>query len=314
MKKKKALCCLLLAGMLLFSGLQPVSAESTESTETMQTAEAADSTEQEETPADTQTPGGETETPSGETDTTAPVFSGWIGKKSAYNGCVLRVCYDDRKDTYDFLDHIKAVDDRDGTVEIAVDASAIDWETEGIYKVWYTASDKAGNVATTWAKVQVLKAGTAESIADDILSSITKSSWSDEKKLRAIYKYVKNNITYVHRGSHKNWRKVAVNGIRYQSGDCFTYYSVSRLLITRLGIPNIMICRYPIPNGMEHYWNLVYVRGGWYHFDTCPRSRDGYFCLQTDAQLRKYSTGYVFKFNKKLYPARATKKISRDPV
>jgi hypothetical protein len=74
-----------------------------------------------------------------------------------------------------------------------------------------------------------------------------------------------------------------------------------------------MINRYPDNIIGRHFWNLVYVRGGWYHFDTCPRSRDGYFCLQTDAQLRRYSTGYTFSFNKSLYPARATKVISRNP-
>jgi hypothetical protein len=111
---------------------------------------------------------------------------------------------------------------------------------------------------------------------------------------------------------HGDYRKVAIHGLQYTVGDCVTYYSVSRLLISRAGIPNIMICRYPTTYG-RHFWNLVYVRGGWYHFDTCPRSRDGYFCLQTDAQLRKYSTGYTFKFKNSLYPARATKVISRDP-
>jgi hypothetical protein len=226
---------------------------------------------------------------------------------------VLRVCYNDRKDSYDFLDHIKATDDRDKTVDITVDDSAIDWDKEGVYKVKYTATDKAGNEAKTWTKVQVYKVGTAEELADDILKSIVKSSWSDEKKLRAIYKYTKNHVSYNSNGMHGDFRKVAINGIRYRSGDCVTYYSISRLLISRSGIPNIMICRYPTTYG-RHFWNLVYVRGGWYHFDTCPRSRDGYFCLQTDAQLRKYSTGYAFQFKKSLYPPRATKVISRDPL
>jgi hypothetical protein len=250
----------------------------------------------------------------GVADTTAPVFSGWIEDQSSYNGCVLRVCYTDRKKTYDFKDHIKVVDDRDKTVTIKVDTSAINWKKEGVYKVKYTATDKAGNVAKTWAKVQVYKKGEAEELADDVLASITKSSWSDEKKLRAIYSYTKSHCSYVHTGAHTDWRKVAVNGITRYSGDCFTFYSISRLLITRAGIPNIMIRRYPAVEGRNHWWNLVYVDGGWYHFDSCPRSRDGYFCLQTDAQLRLYSTDYTFKFDESLYPERATKVISRNPV
>jgi hypothetical protein len=250
----------------------------------------------------------------GVADTTAPVFSGWIEDESSYNNCVLRVCYDDRKDTYDFLEHIKVTDDRDKKVEIKVNTSRINWEKEGVYRVWYTATDKAGNTAKTWTKVQIYKKGTAEEIADDVLATITKSSWSDEKKLREIYKFAKNNCSYVHTGKHSDWRNVAINGIRYQSGDCYTFYSISRLLITRAGIPNIEVRRYPAVEGKNHWWNLVYVDGGWYHFDSCPRRRDGYFCLQTDAQLRKYATDYTFRFDESLYPERATKVISKDPV
>lgn len=249
----------------------------------------------------------------GVADKKAPVFSGWIEEGSYYNGCVLRVCYNDRKDTYNFKDHVKAVDDRDGAVKITVDTSKIDWEKEGVYKVYYTAKDSAGNKAKTWAKVQVYKKGTAEEIADDVLNSITKKSWSDEKKLRAIYQYVATHCSYVDNGSHSDWRNIAVNGIRYQSGDCFTFYAISRLLITRAGIPNIMIQRYPAQPGHNHWWNLVYVQDGWYHFDTTPRRRPGKFCLVTDAQLRTYSTGNTFSFNASLYPARATKTISPNP-
>lgn len=249
----------------------------------------------------------------GTADKKAPVFSGWIEKNSYYNGCVLRICYSDRKNTYNFKNHVKAVDDRDGNVKIIVDTSKINWKKEGVYKIIYTAKDSAGNTAKTWAKVQVFKKGTAEAIADDVLKSITEKNWSDEKKLRAIYGYVKRHCSYVDNASHSDWRARAVSGIRYQSGDCFTYYSVSRLLITRAGIPNIMIQRYPAHAGHNHWWNLVYVRGGWYHFDTTPRRRPGKFCLVTDAQLRNYSTDNTFSFNKNLYPSRATKRISPNP-
>lgn len=249
----------------------------------------------------------------GTKDTKAPVFSGWVGKKSAYNGVTIRVCYTDRKKSYQFKDHVTATDDRDGKVSFRVDTSKINWKKEGVYKVYYTAKDSAGNQRKAWAKVQVYIPKTAESIADEVLSSITKKSWSDEKKLRAIYRYVKGHCSYVDNGSHKNWKNAAVRGIRYQSGDCFTYYAIARLLITRAGIPNLMVTRYPAGEGYHHWWNLVYVRGGWYHLDTTPRQRDGKFCLVTDAQLRTYSTGRTFAFNKKLVPKRATKRISPNP-
>lgn len=246
-------------------------------------------------------------------DLTGPEITGWVGKKSVYNGEPVWICYADKKDTYRFKDHVKAVDARDGKVPVTVDTSKIKWNKEGIYKVYYTAKDKSGNKTKAWAKVQVYKPGVAEKMADIILSTSIKSG-SDVQKLRSIYEYVKGHCSYVGSGSHTNWRATAVKGIRNHSGDCFTYYSISKLLITRAGIPHIMIRRYPERTGSNHWWNLVYVKGGWYHFDTTPRSRKGYFCLQTDAQLHMYSTGSTFRFREELYPKRATKKISRNPI
>lgn len=246
-------------------------------------------------------------------DLTGPVITGWVGKKSCYNGEPLWLCYADLKKTYRFQEHVKAVDARDGKVPVSVDTSRINWKKEGIYKVYYTAKDKSGNQSKAWAKVQVCIPGTAEQIADIILETKIKEG-SDEQKLRKIYQYVQGNCSYTGTGSHKNWRTTAANGIRNHSGDCFTYYAISKLLITRAGIPHIMVRRYPERTGNNHWWNLVFVRGGWYHFDTTPRNRKGYFCLQTDEQLHMYSTGSTFRFREELYPKRAKKKISRNPV
>lgn len=246
-------------------------------------------------------------------DLTGPVITGWVGKQSVYQGEPLWLCYSDMKNTYHFKDHVKAVDARDGKVSVSVDTSRINWDKEGIYKVYYTAKDKSGNQTKAWAKVQVCKPGTAEQIADIILKTKIKSG-SDVQKLRKIYQYVQGSCAYTGSGSHTDWRATAAKGIRNHSGDCFTYYSIAKLLITRSGIPHIMVRRYPERSGNNHWWNLVYVQGGWYHFDTTPRLRKGYFCLQTDEQLHMYSTGSTFRFREELYPKRAKKKISRNPI
>lgn len=248
----------------------------------------------------------------GAKDTKAPVFSGWVGKDSCYNNEPIRICYSDRKKTYQFKDHVSATDARDGKVSFKVDTSKINWNKEGIYRVYYTAKDQAGNVGKAYAKVQVYIPDSPESVADEVLRSVIKTKWSDEKKLRAIYNYVRGHCSYVDTGAHKNWRKVGLNGIRYQSGDCFTYYAVAKLLISRAGLYNLTVTRYPVASS-HHWWNLVYVRGGWYHLDTTPRQRAGKFCLVTDAQLRSYSTGLTFSFDQKKYPKRAKKKISPNP-
>ena len=250
----------------------------------------------------------------GVADKKAPVFSGWIKEKSVCHSQIYKTYYSDRKKTYKFTDHIQAEDDRDGPVSIKADTSGINWKKTGVYKIKYTAVDKAGNKASTWAKAQVYVPSTPERIADQVLGSITRKGWSDEKKARAIYNYVRKNCSYVNSSKHTDWRNAAVTGLRYSSGDCYTYYAISRLLLTRAGIMNFGIKRYPTYIG-RHFWNLVYIRGGWYHFDTTPRTSGGVFCLVTDKQLKTYSPGgRTFGFNESLYPKRATKVISKTPT
>lgn len=248
----------------------------------------------------------------GTPDTKAPKITGWVGKDSINKGEAFRVYYADRKDSYNFKKYVSASDDRSGKVRLKADTDKINWDKEGVYKIRYTATDVAGNTAKAWAKVQVLKKSDADDIADQILSSITQEGWSDERKARAVYSYVKAHCSYVDNGSHSDWRKVAANGFRYQSGDCFTYYAMSRALFTRAGIPNITITRNPVTSA-HHWWNLVYVHGGWYHFDTTPRSTPGYFCLETDAQMKQYKGGAAHRYVSGEYPQRATKIISKGP-
>lgn len=248
----------------------------------------------------------------GTPDKKAPKITGWVGKDSINKGEPFQVYYADKKDSYNFKKYVSASDDRSGKVKLKADTDKINWDKEGVYKIIYTATDKAGNTAKAWAKVQVFKKSDTEDIADQILQSITQTGWSDERKARAIYSYVKSHCTYVDNGSHSDWRKNAANGFRYQSGDCFTFYAMSRALFTRAGIPNITIQRYPVTSA-HHWWNLVYVHGGWYHFDTTPRSTPGYFCLETDAQMKQYKGGAAHRFVSGEYPERATKIISKGP-
>ncbi len=249
----------------------------------------------------------------GTKDKKAPVLSGML-KKYSYNGkSPHMVCYTDKKNSFDFTQFVTATDNRDGDVKVQADTSKINWEKDGVYKVRYIAKDKAGNKSVSWAKVQVYKPGTAEQIADQVLKQITKKSWSAEKKSRAIYKYVKKRCSYVDNGTHNDWRKAAVNGIRYQSGDCFTYYAVVRLLLSRAGIPNMEVTRYPSYEGYRHWWSLAYVRNGWYHLDTTPRKRKGEFCLLTDSQVWGYSKK-TFAFRTGIFLPRAKKQISKSPV
>ena len=58
----------------------------------------------------------------------------------------------------------------------------------------------------------------------------------------------------------------------------------------------------------SHYWSLIDVGDGWYHFDTTPRYGGGEFFLLTDAELEAYSVAHNNShiFDKSLYPATPT--------
>lgn len=246
----------------------------------------------------------------GTLDKTAPVISGWVGSSSYNSKDVYMVVYPDKK--YDFTKYVKAVDDRDGTVTVKADTSGLNWKKKGVYNIVFTATDKAGNTAKKRAKVQVRTVGMIEEAADGILASIIRDSWTDKAKAEAIYRYVRRNYSYVDSNDHASWENSALYGLRYHSGNCFVFYSVSRLLLTRCGIPNIEVTR-SAGSRHGHWWNYVYVQDGWYHFDTTPRRILATFCLVTDAQLTGYSNsaGNSHIWNKSLLPAGATKPISQ---
>lgn len=249
----------------------------------------------------------------GTPDITPPVITGFVGKNS-YNGKLpyMVVYSDDKK--YDYFKYVKATDDREGKIKLSVDTSKVNFKKAGTYTITYTAKDKAGNKAKAKARIQVRVANELDGMADNILKQITKPEWSNTQKAKAIYSYTREHITYIGYSDKSDWEKEAANGIRLGKGDCFTYYSVARILLTRSGIPNIEVKRVkPDDRGhTRHWWNMVYVQGGYYHFDTSPRSVGGRFCLVTDAQMKEYSkthgNSHIWAYDK--IPASGTKHLS----
>jgi hypothetical protein len=246
-------------------------------------------------------------------DKTAPKISGFIGENSYNEGIPYRIVYSDDKD-FDYFKYITVTDNRDVKVDVKVDTSKVDFNKTGTYTITYIATDKAGNKTKAKAKIGVRVPTSLDSMCDSILKKITKSNWSDTAKARAIYKYTRGHISYTGYSDKSSWESEAVNGIRYGRGDCFTYYAVARALLTRAGIPNIEVRRVkPDWRGhTRHWWNMVYVQGGFYHYDTCPSSRGGRFCLVTDSQLKEHSrthgNGHIWAYSKK--PKSATKILS----
>ena len=246
----------------------------------------------------------------GTKDTKAPVIKGLVGAK-AYNRHYKDVCRTVYKGEEKWLlKAVSAYDARDGKVKVTVDTSKINWKKKGVYTVIYQAKDAAGNVAKVKTKVLVRRKGDdLDRYANIILKKIVKTNWSDTKKAKAIYRYVRKKMDYVDSNAHASWQKSAIYALRYDSGNCFCYYSLARILLTRCGIINQVVTRYR--GHGHHWWNYVYVQDGWYHFDTTPRKRGGNFCLRTAKQLSAYSkrSGNSHIWNPKWIPAGAKKTI-----
>ncbi len=215
---------------------------------------------------------------------------------------------------------VYATDDISNNVSVKIDASALDFTLPGKYKIYYTAQDDVGNKATAESTVTVTKKAEApvkkvakkkatpvkkkpdyskvNQLAAKLLKKLKKGS--DVDTARAIFKWVHKNIHYVHDGSKMTGKKAAYYGLTRRTGNCRVYAWTCKILLDKAGIKNMIVQRYPVTT--RHYWNLVYMNGGWYHCDATPflDHRGIYFKL-TDAQLDKHH-----KFKKSKYPARAT--------
>ena len=126
-------------------------------------------------------------------------------------------------------------------------------------------------------------------LADAILAKIISAGMSQREKARAIFNYVNTHVKYVGTSDKSSWIVGAYTGFTTGRGDCFNYYACSEALLNRAGIPNVDLQR--VGGTSRHYWHLVNVGDGWYHFDTCPHpSHYPLTCfLLTEAQVREYT-------------------------
>jgi hypothetical protein len=230
---------------------------------------------------------------------------------------------------------VVVTDDCGGVLTLSVDSTGVDLTKEGQYYVRYIAKDAVGNVATAKAKVYVTRLEVTEAMLnaklDTVIASIITPNMSREEQCRAVYNYVFNKIQYTSDSEKGDWIRAAYYGIDRGLGDCYTYFSLSKALLTRLGIENMEIQRTSAASaemGETHYWNYVNVGDAenpqWYHFDTThlrDQTYNGKIVLVTDEQLRYYNEqvrearehGTFYAYDRVAYPASATARITKLP-
>ncbi|MDE7260472.1 MAG: transglutaminase-like domain-containing protein [Oscillospiraceae bacterium] len=153
-----------------------------------------------------------------------------------------------------------------------------------------------------------------EEMVQKVLADIITPDMTEIEQAKAVWDFTKNGIRYTGDSDKSNWEAGAKEGLSTRKGDCFTYYAVSRAMLTSLGIPNIEVTR--VGGISSHYWNLVNCGDGWYHFDATPRSSKlpaFVSFMFTDQEAADYTVSVgggreYYTFDGSLYPERATDK------
>ncbi|MDE5866432.1 MAG: hypothetical protein K2H31_07525, partial [Lachnospiraceae bacterium] len=189
---------------------------------------------------------------------------------------------------------------------MTVDTTAVNLNEEGVYPVTYNAKDLAGNMTSVTVNLTVIPRvydiNEVYAAADSVLARIITPEMSQLEQVRAIFDYVRSHVSYINHSEKDDWVRGAYEGLVYGKGDCFVYACTSKVLLTRAGIANIDIVK--IPTRTSHYWNLVNVGDGWYHFDTTPRKDHPVIFMWTEAQMMEYSGRHYnsHNYDHSLYP------------
>ena len=222
-------------------------------------------------------------------DTVPPVIKGAINI-TVYLGSPIQ-----------YKENVTVTDDHDKNVQLEVDTSAVNTQVCGKYPVRYIATDGAGNQTVTEVTVEIIERVVSEAemyrMADEVLAEISSAGMSPWQKMFAIYYWTHDSIEYVGSSEKSDWISAACEGFALRRGDCYTYACVAKALLTRAGIENKDIEK--VPGSMRHYWNLVNIGEGWYHFDATPRpDQDLDLCYVTDEVLMAYGEAHESGLNK----------------
>ena len=185
----------------------------------------------------------------------------------------------------------------------------------------YTVTDHAGN-ATVASVILTIKgkdaherdlflAERSKSILDDILDA----QMNDMQKAYAIYHYVINHIGYSGSSDKSDYRIAAADGLKSGTGDCFTYFAVSKLLLDAAGIQNVDVVKLRLSKDRpRHYWSLINVGTGWYHYDSTRFSTNFNLFMLTDKELKSWDNKYYrncHRFSSEGLPERSTVSVQK---
>ena len=198
-------------------------------------------------------------------------------------------------------------------ITLEIDNSEVNLNAVGKYVVHCTATDASGNATTKDITVQVVEPSKGgytiadvNAIADKLLASIINDSMTLREKAYAIYKWTRSNIGYVNNSAKGDWLEGAYNGMVKKRGDCFTYAATAKFLLERIGLEPIVIQKEKASwtTQNNHWWLLLDLGEGYYHYDPTRRADGTWFFMWTDAQILEYSNSHSgsHNFSRENYP------------
>ena len=157
-------------------------------------------------------------------------------------------------------------------LSFGVDSSDVNINALGTYSAVYYVEDAWGLRAEVTVYVHVLAVDPqrVHELANAVLDGILHEGMTQVQQALAIFDWISHNVAYAADVSRNTLYEGAYQGLRNRRGDCFVFYSISEVLLTQAGIPNMHIQRIP-GQPTRHSWNLINPDGlGWHHFDTTP--------------------------------------------
>lgn len=196
--------------------------------------------------------------------------------------------------TVSYRKDVEVTDNCPEGVNLEVDNSRVNLNEAGSYPVVYRATDFAGNVTeqavTVTVKASLYTQEQIDELADAVLAKIITEDMTSMEKVQAIFNYIRGHVGYINHSEKDDWIRAAYEGLAEGQGDCYVFACTSKQLLTRAGITNMDIAK--IPAKTSHYWNLVDIGDGWYHFDTTPRKDHPTIFMWTDEQMMEYSAAH----------------------
>ena len=235
-------------------------------------------------------------------DRTSPVLYGVVNRTGYVNEPIA------------YLAEAYAEDDVDGRVDVTVESEVI-LSRKGKYTVTYTAADRSGNTSVKTCTYTLVEPTVTDEqvhqMARSILDQIITPDMVTAEKLKAVFDYVRGRVHYTGSSNKNDWRQEAVRGYEDRRGDCFTVYSLTRALLDELQVSYMSVTRKS--SASRHYWVIVNIGTGWYHYDPLVTSVHRHRCFMWTNQQCKVKP-YFWRFYEENFPPIATEPFDYDAV